>query len=363
MKLFGNANYNFIGTRKYAYIISSSIILLGIILYIVRGGFNWGIEFQGGIKLQVKFEKSLTIKNLEGIREKLNSEIKGIGKENTDFIIQKKLPDFIKEKTIILEKARKDNMIFNNYEEALSYLAIPENLADEFIKNFKLNEKEDKPRAINLNTASIDVTKSRISNLMTQGEVDNFKNVLKEMFPENKFNIEGISLVGPSVGKKYQQTAIYAMFFALIGILIYISFRFEFIYSIGAILALIHDVLITLTVFLLVNAEVNLSVVVALLTLIGYSLNDTIVVDDRIRETRKYAKGTLSELINIGINKTLSRTILTSFTTFMVVLCLFLFAGAGLHEFALAFLVGIVTGTYSSIYIAAPVVLEFSGKK
>ncbi|MCK4642733.1 protein translocase subunit SecF [bacterium] len=363
MRLFKDTNYDFIGTRKYAYIISGSILILGILFYFIRGGFNWGIDFQGGIKLQVKFANELNIKDLETIRNKLNAEVKSVGRENKGFIIQRKLPDFVLEKEQLIMAARKENMIFKDYGKAIEYFNVPGELEEQFKEMFKLDDRENKPLAVNVNSSTVDVVKTRLSNLLTQAEVDSFRQVLTASFPDNKYDVEGISLVGPSVGKKYQQTAFYALFFALIGILIYISFRFEFVYSLGAILALMHDVLITLTVFLLLNKEVNLSVVVALLTLIGYSLNDTIVVDDRIRETRKYNKGSLGDLINSGINKTLSRTIMTSLTTFMVVFCLYIFAGPGLHEFSLAFLVGIITGTYSSIYIAAPVVLEFEKKR
>ena len=360
MQFFKDANYNFIGFRKKAYLISLSIIVLGFIFYIINGGFNWGIDFQGGIKLQVRFEKPLTIQDIEKIRSSLSAEVKSIGTKNDTFIIQRKTPNFLKEKEMLLKKARKENKIFKSIDDVMKYLKMGDNLKKEFTKYFSINDEDGK---ININTAPIIVVKSKISNLMTQDIVNMYKKTLNDIFKDkNKITIEGISLIGPSIGKKYQSTAIWALFFAIIGILIYVSFRFEFVYSIGAILALIHDVLITLTVFAIFKLEINLPVIVALLTLIGYSLNDTIVVDDRIREIRKYQKGTLESLINIAVNKTLSRTVLTSLTTFAVVLSLFLFSGTVLKNFSIAFLVGIITGTYSSIYIAAPVVLEFTKK-
>ncbi|MCD6580128.1 protein translocase subunit SecF [bacterium] len=360
MQLFKNTNYNFISFRRIAYIISSSIILFGLIFYFINGGFNWGIDFQGGIKLQVKFDKALELKDIETIRNSLQAEVKSLGNDGKVFVIQRKLPNFIENKEILLKKARKENKIFKSYDEILTYLNLDKNIEEDFKKYFSLENMDKK---VNINTAPLVLIKSKISNLMTNDIVKSFQDTLSNIFKDkNKYIIEGTSLVGPSIGKKYQSTAIYALFFALIGILIYISLRFEFIYSIGAIAALIHDILITLTVFAIFHLEINLPVIVALLTLIGYSLNDTIVVDDRIREIRKFQKGTLGDLINIAINKTLSRTFLTSLTTFVVVLSLFIFSGTVLKEFSIAFLVGIVTGTYSSIYIAAPIVLEFTKK-
>ncbi len=358
MQLFKNANYNFIKFRRTAYIVSSSIIIFGLIFYIINGGFNWGIDFQGGIKLQVRFDKPLALKDIEAIRNSLQAEVKSLGSDGKVYIIQRKLPNFIKDKEILLKKARKENRIFKSDEEVLTYLGLDNNLLKDFQKYFSMEDQEGK---VNINTAPLILVKSKISNLMTNDIVNSFQDTLTKIFKgNNNYVIEGTSLIGPSIGKKYQSTAIYALFFALIGILIYISLRFEFVYSIGAIVALIHDVLITLTVFSVFHLEINLPVIVALLTLIGYSLNDTIVVDDRIREIRKFQKGTLGDLINIALNKTLSRTVLTSLTTFVVVLSLFLFSGSALREFSIAFLVGIITGTYSSIYIAAPIVLEFT---
>ena len=146
--------------------------------------------------------------------------------------------------------------------------------------------------------------------------------------------------------------------YALLGILIYITFRFEFRFAVGAVVALIHDVLITVSVFSITNKEFNLTVIAALLTIVGYSLNDTIIVYDRIRENiRKRRKEELLKIINISINEVLSRTILTSTTTLFVVLSIFFLGGDVIHDFAFALLIGIIVGTYSSIYIASPVVI------
>ena len=184
------------------------------------------------------------------------------------------------------------------------------------------------------------------------------KEGLRKAFGEGSFEIRRVEMVGPKVGKDLRQKGIKAIIFALIGILIYVSWRFEFRFAVGAVVALAHDVMITLGVFSLLDKEISLPVLAAFLTIVGYSLNDTIVVYDRIRENmRKRGNEPFSRVINRSINETLSRTILTSLTTLIVVVVLFVLGGGVIHNFALALLVGIIVGTYSSIYVASPVVL------
>jgi len=166
--------------------------------------------------------------------------------------------------------------------------------------------------------------------------------------------IERVEMVGPKVGKDLRMKALLSILYAIIGIVIYISWRFEFQYAIAAIIALIHDVLITMGAFSVLDKEFTLVIVAAFLTIIGYSLNDTIVVFDRIREnTRRKSKESLSDVINTSINQTLSRTLLTSGTTLLVVVALFFLGGEIIHDFSFALLVGVVVGTYSSIFIAS----------
>lgn len=172
-----------------------------------------------------------------------------------------------------------------------------------------------------------------------------------------KFTIERMEMVGPKVGADLQWKALLSVFYSLIGILIYLAFRFEFRYAAGAVLATMHDPLIILGVFSLLGKEFTLTVLAAILTVIGYSLNDTIVVFDRIRENMKLKRGMPTlELLNLSVNQTLSRTILTSSTVFMVVVALFFFGGEVIHDFALALLIGVLVGTYSSIYVASPII-------
>ncbi len=179
-------------------------------------------------------------------------------------------------------------------------------------------------------------------------------------FGKGAYEVRRIEVVGPKVGKDLTRKALLAIVFSWIGILIYVGVRFEFRYALGGIIALVHDVLVTITFMSLFNKEFDLNIVAALLTIIGYSINDTIVIFDRIREnSRKDTKTPLLDIINTSVNQTLGRTILTSLTVFMVLLVLFFFGGAVIHDFTFALLVGTVAGVYSTIFIASPIVLLF----
>lgn len=187
---------------------------------------------------------------------------------------------------------------------------------------------------------------------------------LTKQFGTGNFEIRGIEFVGPKVGNDLRNKAILAIIFSWIGMLVYIAWRFEFRYALGGILALVHDTIITIGALSLLNKEFTLTIVAALLTIIGYSINDTIVVFDRIREDRKKdLKRTLADIINSSVNETLSRTTLTSLTVLLVLLALFFLGGPVIHDFAFALLVGVVIGTYSSIFIASPIVLLFENLK
>ena len=180
---------------------------------------------------------------------------------------------------------------------------------------------------------------------------------------KSEFQVRRVESVGPKIGKELQSDALSAILLSLLLILIYISFRFDRFYAYGSVVALIHDVLITMGVFSLLSIEIDLTIVAAFLTIVGYSLNDTIVVFDRIRENViKHARESLDTIVNISLNSTLGRTIVTSLTTFVVVLSLFLFGGEVIKNFAFALIVGIFVGTYSSIYVASPVMMYFEKK-
>lgn len=193
---------------------------------------------------------------------------------------------------------------------------------------------------------------------------DPIKAAITAAHPENPYEVQLVERVGPKIGSELREAALLAIFIALLGILIYISWRFEFIFAVGAIAALFHDILITLGVFSILNLEMTLAIIAAFLTIVGYSLNDTIVVFDRIRENLKVMRrDTYEKIINASINQSLSRTIVTSLTTMIVVVVLYLFGGEVIHNFAFALIVGIVVGTYSSIFIASPIVVEWEKRR
>ncbi|TYO99561.1 protein translocase subunit secF [Geothermobacter ehrlichii] len=190
------------------------------------------------------------------------------------------------------------------------------------------------------------------------------KETLEARYGAGKVDIRRVEMVGPQVGKDLRQKGMKAVLFAMIAILIYITLRFEFRFAVGAVLALVHDVLITLGAFSLFNKEIDLPIIAAFLAIIGYSLNDTIIVYDRIRENMgRYHKERFPIIVNRSINETLSRTILTSGTTLLVVLALFIFGGGVIHNFAFALLVGVVIGTYSSIFVASPLLILWQDVK
>ena len=183
-------------------------------------------------------------------------------------------------------------------------------------------------------------------------------------FNIDEITVERVEMVGPKVGRDLREKALLSILYAIIGIVIYISWRFELQYAIAAIIALVHDVLVTMGAFSIFDKEFTLVIVAAFLTIIGYSLNDTIVVFDRIRENlRRKGKSSISDMINTSINQTLSRTLLTSGTTLLVVIALFFFGGEIIHDFSFALLVGVLIGTYSSIFIASVFLVYWDSRK
>jgi preprotein translocase subunit SecF len=186
------------------------------------------------------------------------------------------------------------------------------------------------------------------------------ENALNANYHDSGFTIEEVDIVGPTAGKALQKQALWATLYSLIGMLIYLWFRFELIYGVAAVVAVFHDTLITIGAFSLTNQEITLTVIAAILTLIGYSMNDTIVVFDRIRENLALSRReSLHDVVNRSINQTLSRTVISSGLTFLTVLSLFVFGGEVLHGFSFALVIGILIGTYSSIAVAAPMLVAY----
>ncbi|MFQ5911957.1 MAG: protein translocase subunit SecF [Nitrospinota bacterium] len=222
------------------------------------------------------------------------------------------------------------------------------NLGDTVVQEF------GDPREILIRVEKSDADVKGLSGLIQRSLADAFGG-------REAFEVRRVETVGPTVGADLRRKALLAILYSMIGILLYITLRFQFRFAVAAIAALAHDVLITIGAFSVMNLEFTLPVIAAILTIIGYSLNDTIVVFDRIRENLKMRrKETIGELINVSINQTISRTVLTSATTLFVVLALYFIGGEVIRGFAFALLVGILAGTYSSIYIAAPIILAWT---
>ena len=211
-------------------------------------------------------------------------------------------------------------------------------------------------------------TENKILIRFKKGEIGGFSekiiNILKNKFPANKFVVDSTTEIGPKVGSKLRNDAIIAIIVATLGILIYVAFRFQFKFGIGATIATFHDVLAVLGIFFILGKEINLILITALLTIAGYSLTDTVVVFDRIRENfRLRHKEPIVSVMNLSVNEVLSRTIITSTTVLLTSIALFFFGGEVLHDFSLAMILGVIIGTYSSIFVASPIVLMFGGKK
>ena len=281
---------DFIGKRKYALLISTIVILISLGSIFLHGGLKYGVDFAGGILLQIKFSKAVDISEVRNGLEIIGSKeamVQNFGGEN-EFLIR-------------IEKSSEDL-------EALS---------------------------------------------------KKIQTSLQEQFKDKTLEIRRVEVVGPKVGKDLKQKALLAVLLSFGGILIYVAFRFHTIsYGLGGIVALLHDVIVTYGAISIFEIEYSLSTMAVILTIIGFSINDTIVIFDRVRENiKKLRKENLAAVMNVSINQTLGRTILTTGTVMMVVLILFFFGGPVIHDFATAMIVGLITGTYSTIYVASPVVL------
>ncbi len=242
------------------------------------------------------------------------------------------------------------------FSENTSAAKVREGLKDLGLRGMTIQQFGDQPNEF--------LVRAQESNSKLESLASKIKLTLESSYGAGKVEIRRTEMVGPQVGKDLRNKGLMAVVFAIAGMLIYITFRFEFRFGLGAVVALIHDVLITVTVFSLMGMEIDLTVVAAFLTLIGYSVNDTVIVCDRIRENMgKYAKDSLGVIINRSINETLSRTVITSGLTLLAVTALFLFGGSVIKGFAFAMLIGIIVGTYSSIFVASPVILFWESFK
>lgn len=291
LEILGKTNIDFMGKRRYAFIFSGIMVLLGIIglIQIGRGAANLGIDFAGGTAVQLKFDQPIRI---DEARKALESN----GLENAE-----------------LQEFGQDNKLLIRVKASTT---IEEKTADKVVSIFT-----------------------------------------KE-FHGNKFVVDSSTEIGPTIGKKLQTDALVAIIISFAGIILYIAARFELRFGIAAALATFHDVLAVLGAFYILDKEITLLVVTALLTLAGYSLTDTVVVFDRIRENLRLRRREQEEtMINNAVNQVLSRTIVTSLTVVLVLIPLTLNGGEVLHDFSLALLWGVIFGTYSSVFVASPLLL------
>ncbi|MCP4008044.1 MAG: protein translocase subunit SecF, partial [Proteobacteria bacterium] len=303
---------DFLSLRKLALVLSVVLMLISIAALATRS-LNFGIDFTGGTLVEVGYSEAVEV---DTVRKALNEA--GIN----DAIVQHF--GTAKDVMIRLPVAERENAA---------------GISGEIMQTLR----KDSGETLAANIEGLDTVQQCIS----QGQTT-----------ACKVQMRRVEFVGPQVGDELANQGGLAMIYALIGILIYVTFRFKWQFSIGSVVALVHDVLITLGAFAVFQFDFSLSVLAAVLAVIGYSLNDTIVVFDRIRENfRKMRKGDRFDVINAAINDTLPRTILTSLTTLFVVLTLFFFGGEALHGFSIALLIGVIVGTYSSIFIASPSVL------
>lgn len=288
MRLLKETDINFLGMRRFGFVISGALILAGLVSLLLQGGPRLSIDFEGGTLVQIQFREQVEVVAIRQALEKVNlgtSEIQSFGPPNEIII--------------------------------------------------RLQTTQDTETLTEQLTAS-----------------------LKEVLPQEEPVFRRIETVGPKIGSELSGKAFLAILSAIIGILIYISIRFEFKFALGAIIALVHDVLITLGIFSIMNYEISLAIIAAFLTIVGYSLNDTIVVFDRVRENlKRFKQESYIDIINKSINESLSRTVVTSLTTFVVVFTLWAAGGEVIKYFAFAMIVGVIIGTYSSIFIASPVVV------
>lgn len=242
------------------------------------------------------------------------------------------------------------------FEQATNAAAIKDALKTLDLGNMSVQQFGDEPNEFLIRTQA--------SSSELEGLAQQVQDALAKTYGATSVDLRRAEMVGPQVGKDLRQKGLMAVVWAMVGILIYITWRFEFRFGLGALIATLHDVLIVLGAFSLFNKEIDLPIIAAFLAIIGYSLNDTIIVCDRIRENMgKHSKEGLAAIINRSINETLSRTIMTSGTTLLVVIALFVFGGGVIHNFAFAMLVGILIGTYSSIFVASPVILFWENWK
>jgi preprotein translocase subunit SecF len=383
IEFFKEPNIDWMGKAKYFYALSGVLLLAGLVSWLQQGGLRYGIDFKGGTNVDVRFARS---SNIDEIRKGLTAQ--GLGNSEIQSVSSSGLANANSNEVLIFveQKGQGDQALDSSKAQVLSALNAIYGVKDSSKPDFNaatpsslaefLNQRD--PLGLSTNAgdryqqlarkilAYRDNNKAGVlTSFDDLSSVDGVNpavlSATKSGYALGSFAIRNVEIVGPKVGAELRRQAILVTLYALAGMLVYIAFRFEWVYGAAAVLAVFHDVLITLGFFSLLHFEISLTVIAALLTLVGYSMNDTIVIFDRIRENnRLLRRESFADVVNKSINQTLSRTILTSGLTFLTVLVLFLMGGQVLRAFSFALVVGIVVGTYSSFGIAAPLVVAWN---
>jgi len=371
MQLFKEVpNIKFTSKRYYAFALSGLIILAGVVMFFTRG-FNMGIDFSGGTMIEISFQNKTTIPQVRKMLDKINlgdAQITRIGGENKFFIktmasLKKlNLPNAVKmedveEYELVARQIRNSMLDAADKDQAAAGKIDLNNTAEgeiaRFLRDKGLGDEDSKASAqiiIGLRKGKTGII-ADFSELEKAGIKHRIMTVLRENTFLSQFTFLSVEFVGPQVGKELRRKAALACIWALIGMLVYIAFRFKFLYGLSGILTLAHDVLVALSFILFFRIEMSLQVVAALLTIVGYSINDTIVVFDRLRDNLKIMKkDDLEAILDRSLNQTLSRSIFTSLTVFLTVMSLYLFGGEVIRPFAFTMLVGVIAGSYSTIY-------------
>jgi len=381
IEFFKEPNIDWMGKAKYFYGLSAILLIAGLISWLHEGGLRYGIDFRGGTNVDVRFAQP---PNIDQIRDALKTQ--GLGGSEIQAISTGMTASNSNEVLIFVEqKGQGDQALDTSKAQVLTALNAMYGTKDPGKPDFNaathssLTESLTSKDPLNLSTNAGDRYDQLARRLLAyrdgpkNGVLTSFDDLsgvegatpavisaLKSNFALGTFAIRNVEIVGPKVGAELRKQAILVTLYALAGMLVYIAFRFEWVFGAAAVLAVFHDVLITLGFFSILHFEISLTVIAALLTLVGYSMNDTIVIFDRIRENnRLLRRESFAAVVNKSINQTLSRTILTSGLTFLTVLVLFLMGGQVLRAFSFALVVGIVVGTYSSFGIAAPLVVAW----
>ena len=381
IELFKQPNIDWMGKAKYFYALSGILLLAGWTSILFGRGIRYGIDFKGGTNVDVRFAQP---PNIDRLRSGLAAQ--GLGNTEIQSISDIANPNSNEVLIFVEGKGQEEQDLDASRGKVLAALNATYGVAGSDKPDFNsstpsslaavLTEKDPLFLSVNAGDRYQQLARKLLDyrDKNANGVLTNFDDLskaggvpasvlaaVKSSFALGPFAIRNIEIVGPKVGAELRNQAILVTLYALAGMLVYIAFRFEWVYGAAAVLAVFHDVLITLGFFSLLRFEISLTVIAALLTLVGYSMNDTIVIFDRIRENnRLLRKESFADVVNKSINQTLSRTILTSGLTFLTVLVLFLMGGQVLRAFSFALVVGIVVGTYSSFGIAAPLVVAWN---